>query len=132
MPLGLHHVEIYMSDLQVSVGFWGWLLPELGFEAYQTWEEGRSWRAGDTYLVFVQAEDGYRDERLHRKRPGLNHLSLWATSTQQVRDLPDQLRERGARVLYEDRAPDAVGAPSDWSVFFEDPDRLKVEVIAPE
>jgi catechol 2,3-dioxygenase-like lactoylglutathione lyase family enzyme len=32
---GLHHVEINVSNLKRSVEFWGWLLPELGYELYQ-------------------------------------------------------------------------------------------------
>ena len=132
MALGVHHVEVYVSDLGRSLEFWGWLLPQLGFELYQTWPEGRSYLCGDAYLVFVQAEEGFRSEPLHRKRPGLNHIALWATSRQQVRDLPAQLRARGIPVLYEDRPADAIGAPSEWSVFFEDPDRIKVEVVAPD
>jgi catechol 2,3-dioxygenase-like lactoylglutathione lyase family enzyme len=132
MARGLNHVEINVSNLEASIDFWGWLLPLLGFEAYQTWDEGQSFRCGDAYLVFVQAEDGYREQLLHRKRPGLNHLALWATSAEQVRQLPEQLRARGVRVLYDDRPDGAIGAPSEWSVFFEDPDRIKVEVVAPE
>ncbi len=132
MPIGVHHVEINVRELAVSVEFWGWLLPELGFEQYQVWPEGRSYRCGDVYLVFVQSEDAYRDQPLHRKRPGLNHIALWATCAEQVRGLPERLRERGVAVLYEDRDADEEGAPSDRSVFFEDPDRNKVEVVAPE
>src|SRR5688500_13783608 len=127
MSRGLHHVEIFVSDLERSVEFWGWLLPELGFELYQTWPEGRSYRCGDAYLVFVQAEDDFRNEPFHRKRPGLNHVALWATSREQVLGLPAQLRARGLGVLYDDRPADAIGAPCEWSVFFEDPDRIKVE-----
>jgi catechol 2,3-dioxygenase-like lactoylglutathione lyase family enzyme len=130
---GLHHVEINVSDLARSIEFWGWLLPELGYELYQEWPEGRSWRrGGDTYVVFVQADERYRNYGLHRKRPGLNHLAFWAESAQQVEALPDQLRERGVKVLYTDRAADAIGAPSSYSLFFEDPERIKVEVITPE
>jgi catechol 2,3-dioxygenase-like lactoylglutathione lyase family enzyme len=128
---GTHHVEIFVSDLEASLEFWGWLLPELGFELYQQWDEGCSYKAGDHYLVFVQAEPAYRDAGYHRKRPGLNHLALWATSTEQVKALPELLRARGVPVLYEDRDEDG-GAPSDWSVFFEDPDRIKVEVVSPD
>ena len=29
---GLQHVEINESDLARSVEFWGWLLPELGYD----------------------------------------------------------------------------------------------------
>ena len=128
---GLHHVEINVSDLKRSVDFWGWLLPELGYELYQEWEEGRSWRKDETYVVFVQADPRYRNYGLHRKRPGLNHLAFWALSAEQVSTLPDELAKRGVKVLYSDRASDAIGAPSSYSVFFEDPDRIKVEVITP-
>jgi catechol 2,3-dioxygenase-like lactoylglutathione lyase family enzyme len=129
---GLHHVEVNVSDLERSMAFWGWLLPALGYELYQEWEDGRSWRRGDAYLVFVQADQRYRNYGLHRKRPGLNHLAFWAESAQQVTELPARLAERGYRVLYTDRSADAIGAPSSYSVFFEDPDRIKVEVITPE
>jgi catechol 2,3-dioxygenase-like lactoylglutathione lyase family enzyme len=129
---GLHHVEINVSNLERSVEFWGWLLPELGYELYQEWEEGRSWRRSDTYVVFVQADPRYSNYGLHRKRPGLNHLAFWAESAEQVEGLPEKLTERGIKVLYTDRAADAIGAPSSYSLFFEDPDRLKVEVITPE
>lgn len=121
-----------MSDLAKSVEFWGWLLPQLGFEPYQVWDEGRSYQCEGTYLVFVQAEPAFRDQPFHRKRPGLNHIALLAKSREQVRQLPEVLRERGVTVLYEDRTPDEIGHPSEWSVFFEDPERIKVEVVAPD
>lgn len=122
-------MEIYVSDLNASIEFWGWLLLRLGFIPYQKWESGRSWRLGTTYLTFVQAEENYRDQALHRKRPGLNHLAFWAETTAQVESLTKELRERGVRLLYEDRDADEIGAPGPYAVFFEDPDRLKVEVV---
>jgi catechol 2,3-dioxygenase-like lactoylglutathione lyase family enzyme len=129
---GLHHVEINVSDLKRSIDFWGWLLPELGYELFQEWKEGRSWTKGGTYVVFTQSDERYRNYGLHRKRPGLNHLAFWATSREQVEHLPAMLADRGIKVLYTDRAADAIGAPSSHSLFFEDPDRIKVEVITPE
>jgi catechol 2,3-dioxygenase-like lactoylglutathione lyase family enzyme len=129
---GLHHVEINVSDLHRTVDFWGWLLPELGYEVFQEWDEGRSWKRGDTYVVFVQADQRYRNYGLHRKRPGLNHLAFWAETQDQVVALPAQLAARGIEVLYSDRTPNDIGAPSSHSIFFEDPDRIKVEVISPE
>jgi catechol 2,3-dioxygenase-like lactoylglutathione lyase family enzyme len=126
---GLSHVEIYVSDLGRTVEFWGWLLPKLGFLPYQEWDTGRSWRSGSTYLVFVQAEAEYRSEAVHRKRPGINHLAFWAESTDQVESFTKELRDRGVRILYDDRPPHEIGAPSPYAVFFEDPDRIKVEIV---
>ncbi|WJY27317.1 VOC family protein [Sporosarcina trichiuri] len=126
----LHHIELYVSDLTRSVEFWGWFLEELGYELYQEWDAGRSWRLGGTYLVFVQAEDRYLDVPYHRKRVGLNHLAFWADSRAHVDALTNQLRERGVPILYESAHPYA-GGNSHYAVYFEDPDRMKVELVAP-
>ena len=60
MTGAIHHIEIYVSDLQRSIDFWSWLLSELGYEEYQKWDEGVSYKLGETYLVFVQTEERYR------------------------------------------------------------------------
>lgn len=80
----LHHVELYVSDLRRSAAFWSWLLEQLGYEPFQEWENGVSWRCGETYLVFVQAEERFLDIPYHRCRVGLNHLAFHARSRRQV------------------------------------------------
>lgn len=125
----LHHVEIYVSDLDRSVEFWGWFLERLGYTLYQSWEKGRSWRLGPTYLVFVQTEAAYCDVAYHRKRAGLNHLAFHAKSRAQVDEMTEKLRARDVRILYEDAHPYA-GGPDHYAVYFEDPDRIKVEFVA--
>lgn len=127
---GINHVEIYVSDLRRSVEFWGWLLLEVGFEPYQEWEEGRSWRCGASYIVLVQSAEPHRSQGFHRRRPGLNHVALWAGPGERVLELTEQLRQRGVPILYEDRREGETGAPSRWTVWFEDPDRIKVELVS--
>ncbi|WAH39215.1 VOC family protein [Alicyclobacillus dauci] len=125
-----HHVEINVSSLRTSCEFWGWLLEFLGYESYQEWPEGHSWRKRDAYLVLVQTDPKYTGSGYHRKRIGLNHLALYAGSRRQVDELTRLLRDRGVQMLYKDRHPYA-GGPDHYAVFFEDPDRIKVEVVAP-
>jgi catechol 2,3-dioxygenase-like lactoylglutathione lyase family enzyme len=127
----LHHVEVNVSDLSRSVAFWGWLLHELGYEEYQKWDCGRSWKRGNTYLVFVQTQERFLSVPYHRSRVGLNHLAFYARSRQHVDELTEKLRERGVPILYEDRHPHA-GGKHTYAVFCEDPDRIKVEIVAPE
>jgi catechol 2,3-dioxygenase-like lactoylglutathione lyase family enzyme len=127
----LHHVEIYVSNLEKTVSFWNWFLTDLGYEPYQKWDNGRSWKFGETYLVFVQAEERHMDIPYHRSRVGLNHLAFHATSREHVDKLTKKLSEKGIRVLYQDKHPYA-GGPDYYAVFFEDPDRIKVEVVATE
>ena len=126
----IHHIEIYVADLQRSTDFWGWFLHELGYELYQEWKEGKSFRLGDTYLVFVQTEDRFKDIPYHRCATGLNHLAFHAASREEVDEMTEKLSGRGVSILYKDRHPYA-GGKDYYAVFFEDPDRIKVEFVAP-
>jgi catechol 2,3-dioxygenase-like lactoylglutathione lyase family enzyme len=126
----IHHIEINVSDLDKSIDFWGWLLAELGYELYQEWDSGQSFRTLDTYIVFVQTEEKYMDIPYHRCRTGLNHLAFHAESRQQVDDVTKKLKEKNVQILYQDQHPFA-GGKNHYAVFFEDPDRIKVELVAP-
>lgn len=122
----LHHLELYVADLERSLGFWGYLLGRLGYEPYQEWDDGMSWRLGPTYLVFVQAPE---ETEFDRRRPGLNHLAFHVDTANEVEELVGALRDRGTRLLYEDRHPYA-GGEDHYAAFVEDPDGLKVELVA--
>ena len=126
----LHHLEIYVSDLNKTTEFWGWLLSEFEYELYQKWDSGISWKYGETYLVFVQTEERFLDIPYHRSGVGLNHLAFHAKSKEQVDQITTQLKEKGINILYQDRHPYA-GGGSHYAVYFEDPDRIKVELVAP-
>jgi catechol 2,3-dioxygenase-like lactoylglutathione lyase family enzyme len=125
----LHHIEIYVSDLKKSKEFWGWLLPLLGYEEYQNWPGGISYILGSIYIVFVQAANRFLDIHYHRCRTGLNHLAFYGDDEKFIDSITAQLREKGVRILYEDRHPRA-GGNDYYGVFFEDPDRIKVEIVA--
>lgn len=126
----LHHVEIYVSNLNKTIEFWSWLLSELGYEQYQKWDSGISWKYQETYLVFVQAEERHLDIPYHRCRVGLNHLAFHANSKEHVNQMTITLKEKGINILYLDKHPYA-GGSNYYAVFFEDPDRIKVELVAP-
>lgn len=126
----IHHIEIYVSDLTSTIRFWGWLLKELGYESFQSWENGRSWKNGATYIVFVQAEERFMDVPYHRCRVGLNHLAFHAVSRQQVDEMTIKLEQMGVKILYANEHPFA-GGEKHYAVYFEDPDRIKVELVAP-
>ncbi len=127
----LHHLELYVSDLEASAGFWGWLLGELGYEPYQRWKQGRSWKKDRFYLVLVQVEEKHRDPAYHRRKVGINHVAFHASSREQVDRLAAELASRGTVMLYSDRYPYG-GGEGHYALFCEDPDRIKVEVVAPD
>lgn len=104
---------------------------ELGYAEHQRWVGGRSWKLGPTYLVVVRADEDHRDGSYHRCQPGLNHLAFHAASREHVDELTEKLRARGRPILYEDDHPYA-GGEDHYAVFFECPERIKVEYGAPE
>lgn len=126
----LHHLEIYVSNLKNTTEFWDWLLMELGYEPYQKWDSGISWKYGETYLVFVQAEERFLDIPYHRCRVGLNHVAFHAKSQEQVNKITEKLKVQGTTILYQNKHPYA-GGGNHYAVYFEDPDRIKVEIVAP-
>ncbi|MGM0878725.1 MAG: VOC family protein [Bacillota bacterium] len=126
----LHHIEIYVSNLTKTKEFWSWLLLELNYERDQDWDNGFSYKYGETYLVFVQTKEKYLDEPYHRCRVGLNHLAFHARSNKHVDELTTKLSANGVRLLYQDKYPFS-GGNEHYAVYFEDPDRIKVEIVAP-
>lgn len=126
----IHHIEIYVSDLSKTIEFRGWFLPELGYEKYQEWDKGESYKLLETYLVFVQTEEKFLDIIFHRKRTGLNHLAFHAESQAMIDNLTHGLKDRKIKILYEDKHPFA-GGKDYYAIYFEDPDRIKVELVAP-
>ncbi|MDD5090115.1 MAG: VOC family protein [Candidatus Wallbacteria bacterium] len=129
VPGSLHHIELYVSDLSRSSEFYSWFLGFFGYREFQKWDSGISFKLDDTYIVLVQTETRFLDPAYHRCRTGLNHLSFHARSRSHVDELTALLDKKGVTILYRDRHPFAGGAGY-YAVFFEDPDRIKLEVTA--
>ena len=122
----LSHVEIYFSNLKISTIFWKWFLEELGYKQFQKWEDGISWKLGNTYLVFVQTLIKFNSTKYHRCQTGLNHLAFIADSQNDVDKMYKKLKQKNIPILYEDNYLNG-GDDEAYSIFFEDPDRIKVE-----
>ena len=125
----IHHIEINVSNLKRARTFWEWLLLELGYQLFQEWDLGFSFKLNDTYLVFVQTEKMYVKNNYHRKNTGLNHIAFHADNKKAVDDLTNKLKEKGIKILYENAHPFA-GGENHYAVYFESPDRVKVEIVA--
>lgn len=124
----VHHIELYVSDLPTSTAFWSWLLTEkFSYSVYQQWDQGISFRLHDTYIVLVQTEERYLDIPYHRKRTGLNHLAFHCVSRESVDAIAGELHDKGITSLYLDTHRNT----EDYhAIYFEDPDRIKIELVA--
>lgn len=124
----LHHVELWVPDLGRAVTSWGWLLERLGYEPYQSWADGRSWRMGRTYIV-VEESPAMRAEPHDRMRPGLNHLAFHVPGGRSELDaLVATAPAHGWTLLFPDRHPYA-GGPDHCAAYLENADGFEVELV---
>jgi catechol 2,3-dioxygenase-like lactoylglutathione lyase family enzyme len=123
----LEHLDIVVADLERSGRFWGAFLQDLGYREYAHSATGWSWTNDESTVFLLQAEPGYLEPPYHRKRVGMNHLAFRVSSSKQIEELAERLQARGVALLY--------GGPrrgrTTYAIFFEDPDRIKIEVVSP-
>lgn len=124
----LHHVEIYVSDLETSRAFYDFLLTKLGYSLYQEWEEGLSYKKAEQYLVFVQTPEDFLEAGYHRCRTGLNHLAFHAGTPDEIDQWRKEFLTRRVKLLYDDRYPHA-GGSDHYALYLEDPDGIKIELV---
>ncbi|WP_372461889.1 VOC family protein [Antribacter soli] len=124
----LHHVELWVPDLARAERSWGWLLTTLGYAPFQSWEHGRSWRLGPTYVV-VEQSPALVSGTHERLRPGLNHLAFHGGSRADVDALVEAASGHGWALLFPDRHPHA-GGPDHYAAYLEDEDGYEVEIVA--
>jgi catechol 2,3-dioxygenase-like lactoylglutathione lyase family enzyme len=130
----IHHFEYNVSDLKKSRKFYDRFLAPLGWRRFMTHADVVGYTDGLVKLFLVQVERRFAARKFHRKQIGLNHIAFRVGSKSKVDDFYAFLKKNKAAVLY--------GGPKDYSaeyakgyyaVFFEDPDRIKLEVVfAPE
>lgn len=125
---GLHHVEIWVADIEVVSRSWGWLLGRVGFDLAAEWPEGRSWDAGSGYVTLTTSPN--LSTSVHdRRRPGLNHIAVWGGSRAEVDAVMAEAGSHGWRPLYQERYPHAGGAEH-YAGWLENAEGFKVEIVA--
>lgn len=124
----LHHVDPWVPDLEVAERSWGWLLCELGYELYQSWARGRSWKLESRYIVIEQSPD-QRSGPHDRRAAGLNHLAFHAGTPTDVDRIVVKGLRHGWTLLFADRHPHA-GGPDHYAAYLENTEGFEVELCA--
>lgn len=123
----LSHVEMNVSDYSKSIRFYDLVLKPLGWERLVCTSECAAYCDGFLKIILSPVSAEHKGAGFHRKRIGLNHLALYATSKEEVdRYFRDVLQANGIPSLYQN-GPE--GDEDYYSVLFEDPDRMKIEVV---
>jgi catechol 2,3-dioxygenase-like lactoylglutathione lyase family enzyme len=124
----LHHVELWVPDLGRATTSLGWLLESLGYQPFQQWEVGRSWRSGATYLV-VEESPAMTGSVHERTAPGLNHLAFHAGTPAECEALVAEALDHGWSLLFADRHPHA-GGDGHHAGYLVNADGFEVELVA--
>jgi catechol 2,3-dioxygenase-like lactoylglutathione lyase family enzyme len=130
MQASVYHVQLNVADAAVSLPFYRALL---GYFDYRVMIDGASLLGmsnGTTDFWIVQTEGRHAGRRFHRKAAGLNHVAFRVTRHDDVdRFVKEFLVTRGIAALYGGPREYPEYRPGYYAVFFEDPDRLKLEVL---
>lgn len=129
----LAHVEINVIDIKKTKKFYDIFLSLIGRKLSFINEDTLWYKAPDkTHIFFVKAEEKYAWYSFHRKNIWLNHFAFRVESKQQVDEIAEYLEKNNISLLYSHRSRDYSNdytMEEYYAIFFEDPDRIKVEIV---
>ncbi len=124
----IHHLELWVEDLDVAGPEWGWLLGRLGYTGSERAGDGQSWTRGETY-VFLEAGPARVGGRHDRMRAGLNHVAFHAGSPEEVEAIAAEAPAHGWTLMFTDRHPHA-GGQEHLAAYLESTAGFEVELVA--
>lgn len=123
---GIAHIQLTVSDFEACARFYGALMELFEMQLVFNDSDVKYWVGGRTALAITRCAEGHRGERFVQDRVGLHHLCFRARSRGDVDQVHDLVQRLGARVVYP--AQEGPWAPGYYSVAFEDPDGIRLEV----
>jgi catechol 2,3-dioxygenase-like lactoylglutathione lyase family enzyme len=124
----LHHLTLWVPDLERAAPSWLWLLGELGYAIDRDFETILLFRHNSFALVLEQSPDMVPGMLYSRLRPGLNHVAFTLESVGQLERLVGDASDHGWTVFAGDRHPIVGGANV---AYLEDADGFEIELVAP-
>ncbi len=125
----LHHLDLNVRNLEASEAFYGGLLTRLGLKELERGGHWVSFGTDTCYITLVQTREPFLYHGFHRKRIGVNHLAFLAPSQEAVEELHRWLVEHGVAILYDGPMEMGTEESPNYAVYFEDPDRMKLEYV---
>ncbi len=125
----LHHIELWVLDLQEATDSLGWLLRQLGFTPMESWPDGASFAGADGLYLVIESGPDVTDKPHERRRPGLNHLAFQAGTPAEVDLLARRATSHGWTTMFADAYPHA-GGPQSYAAYLENGAGFEVELVA--
>ncbi len=123
---GIAHIVLTVADFDACRSFYSRLLPFLGLTPVIDTDVFYYCVGGRTAVGIEPVTPEQRNERFVQERSGLHHFSFRARSRDDVDTLYAFLKDTGATIIH----PPENGpwAPGYYSVLFEDPDGIRLEM----
>ena len=123
---GIAHIFVTVSNIDTCLPFYERLLTFLGMRPVMKTDTMLYCVGGRTAVGVMQAEAAYRGERFVQSRVGLHHICCRARERADVDTAHEFLKGIGATIVHPPE--DGPWAPGYYSVLFEDPDGIRLEV----
>ncbi|OGJ09266.1 hypothetical protein A2456_00920 [Candidatus Nomurabacteria bacterium RIFOXYC2_FULL_36_19] len=127
----LEHISLNVSNPEKSFPFYKDLFLFLDYKIIVEEKDCLAFRktgTPDFWLSPTRAE--YLSNKFHRRNTGLNHLAFMVSSKKEVDKFYNEfLKVRKIKSLYESPNLFPEYTPDYYAVYFEDPDRIKLEVL---
>ena len=123
---GIAHIMLTVSNFDACLPFYEKLLTFLGLKPVINADGMLYCVGGRTAVGIVKAEEAHRDERFVQFRVGLHHVCFRARERGDVDALHEFLVGIGATIIHPPE--DGPWAPGYYSVLFEDPDGIRLEM----
>ncbi len=123
---GIAHIQLTVSDFEACKRFYGPLFELFEMAVVFDDDEVKYWVGGRTAVAITRCGEDYRNERFVQQRVGLHHLCFRLRSREDVDTVYELVKSLGAKIVYPPR--EGPWAPGYYSVLFEDPDGIRLEV----
>jgi catechol 2,3-dioxygenase-like lactoylglutathione lyase family enzyme len=123
---GIAHIMLTVSNFDACLPFYEKLLAFLGLKPVISADGMLYCVGGRTAVGIMKAEERYRDERFVQFRVGLHHVCFRARERADVDALHQFLVGIGTKIVHPPE--DGPWAPGYYSVLFEDPDGIRLEI----
>jgi catechol 2,3-dioxygenase-like lactoylglutathione lyase family enzyme len=123
---GVAHIQLTVSHFESALAFYEKLLPFLGLTPVMRVDGFFYCVGARTGVAISRAAEEHRSEHFVQGRVGLHHVCFRARERADVDAVHTFLVEIGARIVHPPE--DASWAPGYYSVLFEDPDGIRLEV----
>ena len=124
----LHHLTLWVPDLERAALSWTWLLDRLGYELDVSFDHLLLFRDPSGFALVLEQSPDMVPGMLHsRFRPGLNHVAFTLPLPETLGVFVDEATDHGWSTMPGDRHPIAGGAEV---AYLEDRDGFEVELVA--